>query len=220
MGLPVLAVLFLALPNSKHAGAASQSDYSMVSLSAGMSPSAAKIGDLDGDGRNDIAVVNLQGSLQLFFGNAAGSFDRISLNGLLPASSNALDLDIGDLNGDGRNDIAVAFSTQTGAIAVLINQGDRAFGAPVNYNTCNSSKGVAIGDLDQDGDNSPSRRQRHQFRQRGPGGRRILQLPGTRIRQRWRVRLLQHRFSHHAGAVWWPDSAGQPPGAGDQLLPN
>src|SRR5262245_7869249 len=153
MGLPVLAVLFLALPNSKHAGAASQSDYSMVSLSAGMSPSAAKIGDLDGDGRNDIAVVNLQGSLQLFFGNAAGSFDRISLNGLLPASSNALDLDIGDLNGDGRNDIAVAFSTQTGAIAVLINQGDRAFGAPVNYNTCNSSKGVAIGDLDQDGDN-------------------------------------------------------------------
>src|SRR5262245_3183208 len=152
-GLLVLAVVSLALPISKHAGAASQPAYSKVSLSAGANPTAAKIGDLDGDGRNDIAVVDLQGSLQLFFGNGAGSFDRISLDGLLPSSSNALDLDIGDLNGDGRNDIAVAFSSQTGAVSVLFNQGGRAFGAPVNYNTCSFSKGVAIGDLDQDGDN-------------------------------------------------------------------
>ncbi|HEU0176617.1 MAG TPA: FG-GAP-like repeat-containing protein [Blastocatellia bacterium] len=152
-GLLVSAAVALALPISKHAGAASQPNYSKVSLSVGGSPTAAKIGDLDGDGRNDIAVVDLQGSLQLFFGNGAGSFDRISLNGLWPSSSNALGLDIGDLNGDGRNDIAVAFSSQTGAVSVLLNQGDRAFGAPVNYNTCNFSKGVAIADLDQDGDN-------------------------------------------------------------------
>ncbi len=152
-GLLVSAVVSLALPISKHAGAASQPAYSKVSLSVGGSPTAAKIGDLDGDGRNDIAVVDLQGSLQMFFGNGAGSFDRISLDGLLPSNSNALGLDIGDLNGDGRNDIAVAFSSQTGAVSVLFNQGDRAFGAPVNYNTCSFSKGVAIGDLDQDGDN-------------------------------------------------------------------
>src|SRR5262245_61425343 len=132
-GLLVLAVVSLALPISKHAGAAAQPAYSKVSLSAGANPTAAKIGDLDGDGRNDIAVVDLQGSLQLFFGNGAGSFDRISLDGLAPSNSNALDLDIGDLNGDGRNDIAVAFSSQTGAVSVLFNQGDRAFGAPVSY---------------------------------------------------------------------------------------
>ncbi|HEY7183537.1 MAG TPA: VCBS repeat-containing protein, partial [Blastocatellia bacterium] len=140
IGLLFSAVISFALPRSKHAGAASQPAYSKISLSAGANPSAAKIGNLDGDGRNDIAVVNLQGSLQLFFGNPAGSFDRISLNGLWPIGSNALDLDIGDLNGDGRNDIAVAFSTQTGAVSVLFNQGARQFGAPVNYNTCNSSK--------------------------------------------------------------------------------
>src|SRR6266498_1678312 len=101
-GLLVSAVVSLALPISKHAGAASQPAYSKVSLSVGGSPTAAKIGDL---------------------------------------------------NGDGRNDIAVAFSSQTGAVSVLFNQGDRAFGAPVNYNTCSFSKGVAIGDLDEDGDN-------------------------------------------------------------------
>src|SRR6266508_6984068 len=141
-GLLVSAVVYLALPILKHAGAASQPAYSKVSLSAGASPMAAKIGDLDGDGRNDIAVVDLQGSIQLFFGNGAGSFDRISLDGLWPSSSNALGLDIGDLNGDGRKDIAVALSSQTGAVSVLFNQGARAFGAPVNLKTCSISKGV------------------------------------------------------------------------------
>ena len=154
----VTALLFsvgisMTLPGSMQAEVGLQSSYRNESFSAGANPSAARIGDLDGDGLNDIAVVNLQGSLQLFFNNGAGSFERVSLNGLWPSNSNTLDVDIGDLNGDGRNDIAVAFSTQTGAVSVLLNQGNRAFAAPVNYNVCNSSRGVAIGDLDQDGDN-------------------------------------------------------------------
>src|SRR5262245_11209314 len=84
-GLLASVVVSLALSISKHAGAASQPVYSKVSLSAGASPTAAKIGDLDGDGRNDIVVVGLQGSLQLFFGNGTNSFDRISLDGLWPS---------------------------------------------------------------------------------------------------------------------------------------
>jgi hypothetical protein len=151
--LLVSAVISVALPSSMRAEVELQSSYRNAAFSAGANPSAAKIGDLDGDGLKDIAVVNLQGSLQLFFNNGAGSFERISLNGLWPSSSSTLDVDIGDLNGDGRNDIAVAYSTQTGAVSVLFNQGNRAFAAPVNYNVCNSSRGVAIGDLDQDGDN-------------------------------------------------------------------
>ncbi|HEY7912573.1 MAG TPA: VCBS repeat-containing protein [Blastocatellia bacterium] len=151
--LLVSAVIFLAVPGPMGAQAELQSSYANASFAAGTNPSAAKIGDLDGDRLNDIAVVNLQGSLQLFFNNGAGSFERVSLPGLWPSSSYTLDLEIGDLNGDGRNDLAVAFSTQTGAISVLINQGNRAFAAPVNYNVCSSSSGVAVGDLDKDGDN-------------------------------------------------------------------
>ncbi|MGA9773171.1 MAG: VCBS repeat-containing protein [Blastocatellia bacterium] len=151
--LLVSAVVFVALPDLMRAGIASQLNYRTASFSAGASPTAAKIGDLDGDGLNDIAVVNIQGNLQLFFNNGAGSFNRVSINGLWSSSSNTLDVDIGDLNRDGRNDIAVAFSTQRGAVSVLFNQGNRTFTAPVNYDLCNSSKGVAIGDLDQDGDN-------------------------------------------------------------------
>lgn len=151
--LVVSVVISFTLPGPMHAAAELQISYRSAAFSAGANPSAARIGDLDGDNLNDIAVVNLQGSLQLFFNNGAGSFERISLNGLWPSSTSTLDVDIGDLNGDGRNDIAVAFSTQTGAVSVLLNQGNRVFAAPVNYNLCNSSRGVAIGDLDQDGDN-------------------------------------------------------------------
>jgi FG-GAP-like repeat len=151
--LLVSAVVSVALPGSIHEQVQLQPSYRIASFSVGASPSAAKIADLDNDGRNDIAVINLQGNLQLFFNNGGGAFERVSLNGLWSSSYHTLDLDIGDLNGDGLKDLAVAFSSQTGTVSVLLNRGSRSFAAPVNYQSCNSSKSVAIGDLDQDGDN-------------------------------------------------------------------
>ena len=145
--LLVAAFVLFALPGSDGTQAESRPNYRVVSFGAGTDPSAAKIGDLDGDGANDIAVVNTGGSLQLFFNNGTGSFERVSLSAIFPADSRVLDVDIGDLNNDGRNDIAVACSTQTGAISVLLNQGNRSFAAPIKYDTCNSSNGVAIGDF-------------------------------------------------------------------------
>src|ERR687895_553187 len=81
-------IVAVSVPGSMRAETELLSSYTSSVFSAGTNPSAAKIGDLDGDGRNDIAVVNLQGSLQLFFNNGAGSFERVSLNGLWPATSN------------------------------------------------------------------------------------------------------------------------------------
>lgn len=153
MLLLVSAVISVALPGPVTTQAESQPVYAQSSFSAGTKPTAAKIGDLDGDGLNDIAVVNLQGSLRLFFNNGAGSFSPVSFSGLWPSTASTLGVDIGDLNGDGLNDLAVAFSTKTGSVSVLFNKGGRTFSTPVNYNSCNFSNGVAIGDLDRDGDN-------------------------------------------------------------------
>jgi hypothetical protein len=151
MVLLISVVICASMPESMQAQGG-QLSYRNTTFSAGSSPSAARIGDLDGDGRNDIAVINLQGTLQLFFNTGAGSFERTSINGLWTTTTSSVDIDIDDLNGDGRNDIAVAFATQRGAVSVLLNRGTRTFAAPVNYDACNSSKGVVIGDLDGDGD--------------------------------------------------------------------
>ena len=154
----VLSLVFtylvgVATPGPTRSQAPPELNFTVSSFSAGANPTAAKVADLDGDGLNDIAVVNRQGDLQLFFNNGGGSFQRVSLNGLWPSSANTRDVAIGDLNSDGKNDLAVAFATQTGALSVLLNQGFRTFAAPVNYSSCSFSNGVAIGDLDQDGDN-------------------------------------------------------------------
>lgn len=152
IGLLASAVALLAIPTPPPVVASTQLSYRTTTFAAGTSPSAAKIGDLDGDGLKDIAVVNTQGSLQLFFNNGSGGFDRVTLNGLWPSSSSTQDVDIGDLNGDGLNDLAVAYTTQSGAVSILLNQGSRSFSAPVSFNSCNGSNGVAIGDVDMDGD--------------------------------------------------------------------
>src|SRR5688572_28942460 len=125
--------------------------YGKVTLTTGGNPSAARIADLDGDGRNDIAVTTLQGGLQLFYGAGATSFQQVSMNGLWPGVQ-AVNLAIDDLNNDGRNDIAVALSASGGAVSVLRNLGNRTLAAPVTYNVCNGANSVAIGDLDNDGD--------------------------------------------------------------------
>jgi hypothetical protein len=126
--------------------------YGTLTLPTGASPSAARIGDLDGDSRNDIAAVTLPGNLQLYYGNGAGGFQQVSMSGLWPANQ-AMNLAIGDLTGDGKHDIAVALATPNGAVSILRNLGNRTFASPVTYTTCSGANSVAIGDLDRDGDN-------------------------------------------------------------------
>jgi hypothetical protein len=145
----VTIAIFLTIP----AKAQSISGYGRVTFNAGSNPTIAKVGDLDGDGLNDIAVVNQQGSLQIFYNSGGGSFQQVSMNNLWPSNSQALGLDIGDINGDGKNDIVAAFTSANGTVSVLRNLGGRTFAPPVNYDVCSSSNSVAIGDLDRDGDN-------------------------------------------------------------------
>ena len=124
--------------------AASQSGYTISSLSAGASPSAVKVGDLDGDGSNDIAVVNLQGNLQLFFNNGNASFARVSMDGLWPPTSNTLDVDIGDLNGDGAT-ISVRSRLKMSSLVYSISKSS----SRRRYYVCSGSKALRIRRSDQ-----------------------------------------------------------------------
>jgi hypothetical protein len=73
---------------------------------------------------------------------------------LYPAGNSPVAVAIGDFNGDGKPDLAVANqgagSGADGSVSVLLGRGDGTFAAPVNYLTSGSSQGIALADLNGD----------------------------------------------------------------------
>jgi hypothetical protein len=112
-------------------------------------PTSAAVGDLNGDGKADVALSNFQ-SATVMLNDGAGTLSAPGgyATGTFPSS-----IAIGDLNGDGRNDLAVANAgeeSRPGDVAVLLNVGNRMFTA-TNYPAGTRPVHVAIGDLNADG---------------------------------------------------------------------
>jgi hypothetical protein len=116
----------------------------------GFEPLSAAVADFDGDGHLDVAVtnegVNGKGSVIVFFGNGDGTFQKPTIYNL---SAYPYSVAAGDLNGDGRPDIAVA--EYTAGVAVLLNRGGGKFGKAVVYpvNPANVTS-VTIAELNHD----------------------------------------------------------------------
>jgi hypothetical protein len=123
----------------------------------GRSPSSVAIGDLNGDGKLDLATANeLAHTVSVLLNRGDGSFQAKldSPAGYGGPGLGPYSLAIGDLNGDRRPDLA---TTNPGpeedpgkTISVLLNRGDGSFQATRNYRTGRNPSSVAIGDLNGD----------------------------------------------------------------------
>jgi uncharacterized membrane protein len=108
------------------------------------------IGDLNGDGKQDVATLNGDGSISVLLGNNNGSFAAPALLhppiqpnistplGLIGSvATNAVSLVTGDFNGDGKLDIAEyltvagAISGQGSVVVVFLGNGDGTFGSAI-----------------------------------------------------------------------------------------
>jgi hypothetical protein len=115
-------------------------------------PGAVAVGDLNGDRRADLAVASTNpdtdtSSVSVFLGRGGGGFRAASRyrTGVVADS-----IAIGDLNGDGKPELAVA-NLGEDTVTVYVNRGGGHFAAGVEYATGKFPSDVAIGDLDGDG---------------------------------------------------------------------
>jgi hypothetical protein len=155
----VLACAAAALCLGAVAGAASGRSPSFAAprlLAASLDPDAVAIGDLNGDGKPDLAIANSYfdddedegqaGTVSIRLNRGDGTFRprRDYSTGGGPHS-----VAIGDLNGDGMPDLATA-NFDAGSVSELLNGGDGSFGVSRDYATGDRTASVAIADLNGD----------------------------------------------------------------------
>jgi hypothetical protein len=111
------------------------------------------IGDLNGDGKPELAVANWgEDTVTVYVNRGAG---RFKAGFALATGKDPSDVTIGDLDGDGSAELVVASTTidRGGAqslVSVFANNGDATFQDRIDYRPRRGSYAVAIGDLNRD----------------------------------------------------------------------
>ncbi|MGI8687687.1 MAG: FG-GAP repeat domain-containing protein, partial [Thermomicrobiales bacterium] len=99
-------------------------------ISVGMKPQQVVIADLNGDGKKDLVVANVNdGTVSVLLGVGNGTFTTAPGSPIATAVGNNGVLAVGDLNGDGIPDLAIPAAAADGYIAVRTGNGNGSFTA-------------------------------------------------------------------------------------------
>jgi uncharacterized protein (DUF2141 family) len=129
---------------------------STTNFNSGTYPISIAVGDFNGDGKLDLAVANFgSDNVSVLLGNGDGTFGSAT-NYPLVVGMNPTSIAVGDFNGDGKLDLAVAnsfgFSSATpGNVSILLGNGDGTFKSAMNFAVGGSPHSVAVGDFNGDG---------------------------------------------------------------------
>src|SRR5262249_2065031 len=135
---------------------------SKADFATGTQPWGLAVGDFNGDGKRDLAVANRgANSISILLGNGDGTFlpktditlppTPVTLIRVVP-----LAVTVGDFNGDGKADIALATQiSNTDDMTLLLGNGNGTFQAPVTTVTDTASPFVGFG-LSRNGQSSIS----------------------------------------------------------------
>ncbi len=127
-----------------------------------VSPIALGAGDFDRDGKLDLAILDFSSStLWIQFGNGDGTFQIRSPGGVAPEyvvgagsfSNHPRSLVVGDFNGDGMLDLAVANDEVSGNsdVSILLGQGDGTFQEQRQFTVGGEPAALVAGDFNGDG---------------------------------------------------------------------
>ncbi|MEK0195653.1 FG-GAP-like repeat-containing protein, partial [Microcoleus anatoxicus] len=129
-----------------------------VDFATGNSPRSVSIGDINGDGKPDLAVANRSSY------SASILLNTTATNATTPTfapkvdfatGSNPYSVSIGDINGDGKPDLAVAnYNDSTASILLnttATNATTPTFATKVDFTTGSNPYSVSIGDINGDG---------------------------------------------------------------------
>ncbi len=114
-----------------------------------------KVADINGDGRDDIAIMSGQGlgeDLAVLMQSAAGGFDPVSFYDIGGASTNSLG--IGDVDSNGHNDLLFSYydsSVPSSFIGTFYQDDQGVFGLPSPLTSLNTSESMVVTDVNLDG---------------------------------------------------------------------
>jgi hypothetical protein len=114
---------------------------------AGTAPNWIALGDLDKDGKLDVAVADYFNTVAVLLGNGKGAFSSTKT---YPLGQMPVGVALADFDGDGRLDLASA-SPADGTVVVLPGKGDGTLLAARSSKADSTTLSLAAGDLNGDG---------------------------------------------------------------------